>query len=389
MKNIEQLKIMYLGGQSDKIKALYTDKRFKVYMFSEAFAATSFLKKEKVDAVICDLQLKNFSGIEYFEHFHQSNTNSWSIYFLLLDNYDKEVITNALKKGIDDVFVIPLNADSVYKRIQFLSRIKSENLLATKIKVKNRDDKLQWNKRVFDILVASVALIVLSPLLLLVALLIKLESKGPVFYVSKRVGSGYKIFDFYKFRSMYQGADIKLKELKDSNQYAQEVKELTSETECPKCKELGRPCSPILYIDGHEICENHYINTKKNKIKSTFIKIENDPRITKVGRFIRNTSIDELPQLINVLKGDMSIVGNRPLPLYEAELLTTDEWSERFMAPAGLTGLWQVKKRGKGGEMSAEERKQLDNEYAKKSSLLFDIKLMFMTIPALFQSENV
>ncbi len=78
---------------------------------------------------------------------------------------------------------------------------------------------------------------------------------------------------------------------------------------------------------------------KKQKAASTFIKIKDDPRVTKVGKFIRNTSIDELPQLVNVLKGDMSIVGNRPLPLYEAEMLTSDDWSERFMGPAGITGL--------------------------------------------------
>ncbi|MFX4489871.1 sugar transferase, partial [Acinetobacter baumannii] len=93
------------------------------------------------------------------------------------------------------------------------------------------------------------------------------------------------------------------------------------------------------------------------------------PRITKVGKFIRNTSIDELPQLWNVIIGDMSIVGNRPLPLYEAEKLTTDKYAMRFMAPAGITGLWQVEKRGKG-EMSEEERLMLDNKYAENHSFI-------------------
>ncbi|MCF6239878.1 MAG: sugar transferase [Bacteroidales bacterium] len=387
METNELLKIVYLGSDSNKIAALYNDKRFKMYKFTEAFAASSFLKKEKVHAIICDLNLKNFTGIEYFENLHKNSKSAKIIFFLLLEKYDKDIIKTALKTGIDDVYVVPLYADTVYKRIKFLSEIKR---IRKHNKIKRQEKyKLHWSKRLFDIVVASTALILLSPLLLIVMILIKLESKGSIFYVSKRVGRGYKIFDFYKFRSMYEGADAKLKEVKNSNQYAQEViSETTGET-CPQCEKLGHPCSPILYIDGYEVCENHYLKSKKNKIKSTFIKIENDPRITKVGKFIRNTSIDELPQLINVLKGDMSIVGNRPLPLYEAELLTTDEWSERFLAPAGLTGLWQVKKRGKSGSMSAEERKQLDNYYARKSSFLFDLKLIFMTIPALFQSETV
>ena len=120
-----------------------------------------------------------------------------------------------------------------------------------------------------------------------------------------------------------------------------------------------------------------------------FVKLENDPRITKIGRIIRKYSIDELPQLINILKGDMSIVGNRPLPLYEAELLTSDEHIDRFMGPAGLTGLWQVEKRGEAGKLSAEERKQLDIKYAKTFSFWLDIKIILKTVTAFIQKENV
>jgi lipopolysaccharide/colanic/teichoic acid biosynthesis glycosyltransferase len=257
-----------------------------------------------------------------------------------------------------------------------------------------KDYKIPFIKRLFDIVVSFSVLLVLSPLLLLVALAIRIESKGNVIYKSKRVGTGYRIFNFLKFRSMYLGADAGLKELEHLNQYSQNRESNKSNNNilpCPRCAKLpeGEYCSPILYIEGKKICEYWYNELKKKDKAATFIKIENDPRITKVGKFIRNTSIDELPQLINVLKGDMSIVGNRPLPLYEAEQLTSDDWSARFLAPAGITGLWQVELRGKGGIMSEEERKDLDNQYAYTYSLLGDIKLILRTIPALFQKENV
>ena len=119
------------------------------------------------------------------------------------------------------------------------------------------------------------------------------------------------------------------------------------------------------------------------------MKFVNDPRITKVGKIIRKYSIDELPQLFNILKGDMSVVGNRPLPLYEAEQLTSDQYIDRFLGPAGLTGLWQVEKRGNDGKLSAEERKLLDIYYAKKYSFWLDIKIIFKTFTAFIQKENV
>jgi lipopolysaccharide/colanic/teichoic acid biosynthesis glycosyltransferase len=240
-------------------------------------------------------------------------------------------------------------------------------------------------KRLLDIIISLTALAMLSPILVIVIIAMKLESKGPAFYVSKRVGQNYQIFDLYKFRTMFLNADQKLDSLKHLNQYADDS---TDDLEtCKDCKE-GEPCSSLLFYDGETICENLYAKKKEKDSKEAFVKIVNDPRITKVGKFLRNTSIDEIPQLINVLKGDMSVVGNRPLPLYEAEQLTRDEASLRFAAPAGLTGLWQVTQRGKR-EITPKERIELDNTYAKKYSVWFDLKIIFMTIPALFQSENV
>ena len=230
-------------------------------------------------------------------------------------------------------------------------------------------------KRTFDIVAASTLLVALSPVFLLIALAIRIESKGPVFYTSKRVGQGWKVFDFFKFRSMSINADQLLKEVEHLNAYDQD--------------DSSKPLLPVL--EGSLLSDDGWVSEEHAAIemeKASFLKVEDDPRITPVGRILRNTSLDELPQLLNVVKGDMSLVGNRPLPLYEAETLTNDKDAERFLAPAGITGLWQVTERG-GKEVSEERRKQLDNEYAKTNSFWSDLKLLWLTLPATTQKANV
>ena len=240
-------------------------------------------------------------------------------------------------------------------------------------------------KRAFDILLSGTALLLLSPVFLLVMLAIRLEDKGPSIYLSKRVGSNYRVFKLIKFRTMYTDADKRLGNLKNLNMYAAD-KEVVDLDCCGACGN-SKQCAAPLVMDGKVICEAQYQTLKAQEDQGVFLKFKNDPRITKVGRFLRNTSIDELPQLYNVFLGHMSLVGNRPLPLYEAEKLTSDGKVLRFLAPAGLTGLWQVTQRGK--EVSTEERIALDNEYAERFSFLFDIKIIFKTFPALLQQENV
>jgi len=342
-------------------------------------------------AIVSQSEVLGIGGISLLETLvNKRNINV--PFFLVSQQLSESTIRMTLKSGVADVFKLPIHKENLEIRIPFLIE-KWNDLKHTNTVLDFHKYKTPFIKRVFDIFFASLALLLLSPLLITVCVLLKLESKGPIFYYALRVGSGYRTFKFYKFRSMFVNADKRLKDLKHLNQYAPAAEEapdnkVQEEYLCDECKAAGTGCKFPIYSDTIQWCEKQYSESKKAKAGSAFFKLKDDPRITKVGKFIRNSSIDELPQLWNVIIGDMSIVGNRPLPLYEAEKLTTDKYAMRFMAPAGITGLWQVEKRGKG-EMSEEERLMLDNKYAENHSFWYDIKLILRTIPALLQKESV
>ncbi|MBK6345570.1 MAG: sugar transferase [Bacteroidales bacterium] len=382
-----KLNIAYIGGDTATIELLKTHDAFEVSDFGNSLLFINWLNNgNNPDGILCESYLPGTNGIEFHQYLGKNNLAREVPFILVSRHEDEKIRKSAISHKVDDLYLTPLNLDNIETRVRFLKDHK-ELLSSKQVTAEQfRDYSIPLIKRLFDIAVSGMALIVLSPFLLVIMFAIWAESgfKGKVYYISKRVGTGYKIFDFYKLRSMSLNADKMLKSISHLNQYEAEK----IDDECPECKKLGHPCSTLLIIEGNEICEKHYMRLRQVKINQSFIKIKNDPRITKIGAFIRNTSIDELPQLINVLKGDMSIVGNRPLPLYEAELLTSDEWGERFLGPAGITGLWQVELRGKQ-DMSIEERKTLDNVYARNYSFWGDIKLILRTIPALLQKENV
>jgi lipopolysaccharide/colanic/teichoic acid biosynthesis glycosyltransferase len=390
------MQILYIGNNHQLIESL-TSSEIQVFSFKSPVPAEKWLDKGgKPDAVLCEFEIPGSNAVNFFRFFRKKYGSQHHVPFLVIgERIPHEEIKKALRLGIDDLFTEPVKAERLIKRIEILTELKE--LLKTSVssdqEISYRSYRIPLIKRTFDIIAALIGLIILSPIFLITALAIKLESKGKIFYASKRVGADYKIFNFHKFRSMYSDADSLIKELAYLNQYGQPYEPSFDPEILPNDILLSDDSFPYLIGDEAVIKETSYLETKKKEQNVTFVKFGEDPRMTKVGKIIRRLSIDELPQLINVLKGDMSIVGNRPLPLYEAELLTTDEWSERFLGPAGITGLWQVEARGKSKKMSPEERKQLDNKYAQiaQSPYFFfiDLWIILRTIPAIFQKENV
>ncbi|MCS3284894.1 sugar transferase [Bacteroides salyersiae] len=383
------LHLVYIGRYERTIEHFSKQVKESFYHVLTYAKATKIIDKirEKYDIIILfeqtDIQ-KDIPDIEYLRKKYPG------IYMVLvMDSLTKEESLQYLKAGINNTIPFEAPQEAIESLINFQKRRKQQKIKDIQKKGENiQTFKLPVWKRCFDIVSSGFALIILSPLLIITAIAIRMESKGAVIYKSKRVGSNYQIFDFLKFRSMYTNADKHLKDYNSLNQYQTDsIEEDIIWEETPDFEENENEI--VLISDDFVISEEAYINKKTQEQKNAFVKLENDPRITRIGRIIRKYSIDELPQLINILKGDMSVVGNRPLPLYEAELLTSDEYIDRFMAPAGLTGLWQVEKRGNSGKMSADERKQLDIKYAKTFSFWLDMKIILKTVTAFIQKENV
>lgn len=214
----------------------------------------------------------------------------------------------------------------------------SELVMNDTIEISRTKHVYLFFKRVFDVVVSLFALIVLSPLFLITIVAIRLESKGKAIYTQERIGLNGKVFKLYKFRSMVDNADEILKEI----------------------------------LAKDDILALEYRINKKMK---------DDPRVTKVGRIIRKTSIDELPQLVNVFKGDMSLIGNRPYLPREIDDMRP-YYDEIVSSKPGITGLWQVSGRS---NTTFKTRCRIESEYSSKMNVLLDIKIFFKTFIVIFK----
>jgi lipopolysaccharide/colanic/teichoic acid biosynthesis glycosyltransferase len=202
-------------------------------------------------------------------------------------------------------------------------------------------------KRVLDILFTLLILLPLCMVVVVVGVLIRLDSEGPVFYRQKRVGLNGTEFMMLKFRSMYVNRDDQV--------HREAIKR---------------------YMEGEQLSDNDEGGLS--------YKLDNDPRITRVGRFIRKTSIDELPQFFNVLRGEMTLVGPRPPVPYEVEFYSSRDW-QRLAGKPGLTGPWQVYGRSR---VTFQEMVELDIAYLQRQSLWEDIKLIFLTVPVMISGRG-
>lgn len=350
--------------QQDNVPAMLfieqKDKPLEQYhqLFSESYYVSSFqeamvlLKKMEIlsalpEMIIIDIPFQK-DELFIFRNWMKDNLEAFipTVYNIKHLNSDNAMLVFK-NRMVHDVINVSVHYNTLAEKARFLKKSwnQSPNEKRKRKPLLDPNCKFCFSKRIIDVVLSFIAIILFLPVFIVIAIIIKFESKGPIIYKSKRAGKGFKVFNFLKFRTMVIDADKKLAHLSGKNQY-------------------------------------------HNTQGPSFFKIKDDPRITRFGKFLRNSSLDELPQLFNVLKGDMSIVGNRPLPLYEANSLTTDEWAERFMAPAGITGLWQISKRG-NEEMSSEERVLLDISYARNRSLSGDLKIMLKTPSALLQKTNV
>lgn len=338
-KNQKKLRILHLGADPEfNSPVRFEDYIAEINSFDNAFSIIQWTVSNGLpDAIVCENELPAGNGLDFFNFWINQFDPQHNIPFILLGEDEYQLLEASGWQKTADGFLTKLNKPEILiskvlvlkKNIQDMkSSGKSDGFPVFKYRI-------SFTKRLLDLFFGLIGLLVTLPFMVLIMLAIRFESRGKAFYATKRVGTGYQVFNFYKFRSTYLHPDSKVKELSQHNP---------------------------------------------------------NPKITKVGQFIRKFSLDELPQVINLLRGDISLVGNRPLALFDAEMLTTNDWLKRLNTPAGITGLWKIEPRRNWKKLSLDERKALDNSYHEIASGSFsfraDLRIILRTIPVILRRRN-
>jgi len=299
-------------------------------------------------------------------------------FFLLAGKLNPNLVGMCLQSGIADVFTRPLVAASIEKRINFV--INNWDKLHRKNDKKNVTVTRPDCKEGVWYFLFQLRIALPFPGAAYRDRHHEAGVKRPVFYYSLRVGTGYKVFKFYKFRSMYVNADKRLKELQHLNQYNSADKPAGAKEKWRFAMSVSKKGSvaAALFMPMAIPGAKNFISHLRSNRGSAFLNLRTI-RVSQGGRLHPQYQHWRAAAIVECAEGNMSIVGNRPLPLYEAEKLTTDKYALRFLAPAGLTGC-AGREKGKG-KMSEEERLMLDNTYAENHSFWYDIKLILKTFP--------
>jgi len=363
--NYKKLRILHLGSDPEfPSHVIVDDFDIQIPSADNIFSVCQWVSINGLpDAIICEQKLPVGDGIGFHDFWIEQFDPDHQVPFLLIDDKKAtDLVDKALQKKIDAIYIKPVTLETLVSSILTLRSDKTPtDKLFDKKAIPSTSYKIPVLKRMIDLVTASLILLIISPFLLIFAIAIRIESRGKIYFVSKRLGSGYKLFDFYQLRTMYSSSGRRLKEISHLNHNVQH-----------------EPSNPTQVL--------------KEKNKTPNMNFEADPRISKVGRVLRKLHFDELPQLVNVLKGDLSIVGNRPLKIYDAELLTSEDLINRMQGPAGVTGLWKLKSRRRLKRMLSEERRALDNKYYKiarrKFSVWSDLWIIARTIPVMLRRGN-
>jgi len=304
-----------IAAAADEFQQVST--AFQAYCWLHAISPDPKASSALPEVIICDWELADGNALELQERL-QVMPDFGAIPFVVVSQEgSREQKREALLQGVAEWYHPPFAAEALAKRLAFITQTPLPHRSKAREETRNKPFQISPSKRALDLLVSSVALILLFPLLLVIALFIKLGSQGSVLQQSWRAGTGYQVFRFYKFRTLHP---------------------------------------------------------KTNKL-------------TGIGSWLQRSNLDELPQLIHILRGNMSLVGNRPLPLEEAEQLTTDQWAQRFLAPVGITGLWQLARRTQP-KLSEDDRRKLEAAYANEASLTGDLRILFRTIIVLIRKPH-